>query len=391
MALSIGALAHAVQDGMTATIYVLLPILSQAFGFSYADVGAFKAVKGLTQAFLEMASGFLVERVGEIRTLVLGLALSGVGYLGLWGAPGAMAVLGCLVLIGAGTALHHAPSSALIIAAHPLERRRGALGLYNSSGDVGKLAFTGCFSLGIGAGLAWQQISFAYGAVALLTMFGLSLLLRQSPITPAADTEATPSDTNAGVGWGILNWSAFSILLTVVFIDTMVQAGILVFVAFVMLEKGLSLAVATTATVILLVGGVFGKAGCGYLAQHLGVRQSFTLIKVLTALGLVGVVLAPVPLALAILLPLGAVAQGSTSVTYGFAADLIHPTRMARGYALLYSSSSFSYAGGPILFGLIGDHVGLDAAVYAMAVCALLAIPPIWWRGFGGAAEASAN
>lgn len=132
-------------------------------------------------------------------------------------------------------------------------------------------------------------------------------------------------------GWGILNWRNYSALLVVTSIDTAVQTGVLVFTAFLMLSKGLSLPAATGATVTLLTGGVFGKAACGFLADRIGVRPAFTLIKALTALGLICVVVAPNWLALALLLPLGAVVQGSTSVTYGFAAGLIHPHGMARG------------------------------------------------------------
>ena len=76
------------------------------------------------------------------------------------------------------------------------------------------------------------------------------------------------------------------------------------------------------------------KAGCGYLADRIGVRRAFTFIQVLTAIGLWGVIVAPIWIAGALLIPLGAVVQGSSSITYGFAADLIDHRRMARGYAL---------------------------------------------------------
>ena len=47
--------------------------------------------------------------------------------------------------LSAGT-MHHAPSSSLIVTSYAEDRRRGPLGLYNSSGDVGKLGFSGGFS-----------------------------------------------------------------------------------------------------------------------------------------------------------------------------------------------------------------------------------------------------
>ena len=378
-ALSVGCTAHIVQDGLTATIYVLLPVLAQAFGLTYTQVGLFKGLKSLTQAALEMSSGVLAERIGELRVIVVGLILSGVGYFGLAAAPSVLVILLCLIVIGAGTAFQHAPASALIVSAYPVDRRRGPLGLYNSSGDIGKLLFTGCFSLVIGAGLAWQNISLLFGLVALVAAMGIALLARSHRQArqndDASDTQTRVDESK--LGWGILNWRSYWTLLAAVFLDTMVQAGILVFVAFLLLSKGLPLGIATAATVILLVGGIFGKAGCGYLADRLGVGRAFVLIQVLTAVGLLAVAVAPGWTSLLLLIPLGVVVQGSTSITYGFAADLIHPQRMARGYALLYSSSSLSSVAGPLVFGFVADVYGIEIAIYAMAVVAVLAVPPI--------------
>ena len=48
-ALAVGCTAHIVQDGLTAATYVLMPVLAQAFGFTYAQVGLIKGLKSLTQ------------------------------------------------------------------------------------------------------------------------------------------------------------------------------------------------------------------------------------------------------------------------------------------------------------------------------------------------------
>lgn len=187
-----------------------------------------------------------------------------------------------------------------------------------------------------------------------MAAIGIAIATRLFLNRRRVDAEPTNrgADRDRVAGWGVLNWRLFGTLLVVTAIDTTVQTSVLVFIAFLMLAKGLPLWLATGATVILLAGGVFGKAGCGILADRIGARPAFMLIQVLTALGLVGVVLTPNWLALALLLPLGAVVQGSSSITYGFAANLIDPHKMAHGYALLYSSGSFAAAAGPPCFRL---------------------------------------
>ncbi len=372
-ALAMGCGTHAVQDGLTAATFVLLPIIAQAFGFSYAQVGLFKGLKSFAQGGLELTSGLLSERIGEGRVLVFGLVLAGLGYALLSLATGPGLVLAALLITGMGGGFHHAPASALVNAAYIAGGRRGALGLYNSAGDVGKLAFAAGFSLAIGAGAAWQGITFFYGACALAAAGAIGFSLRRLRLPEVAQTRTDP-----GRGWGILNPRAFATLLVVVSLVNVVQAGVLVFVAFLMIAKGLSLYLATLAAVMVLAGGILGKAGCGYLAERIGVRSAFTAVQVLTALGLVCVALAPGWLAFALLLPLGVVSQGSTSITYGLVPEMIAAGRVARGYALMYSATSFASALGPFAFGLLADRYGIGASVTAMAGVAALAVPPIY-------------
>ncbi len=369
-ALAVSCTAHIVQDGLLAATYVLMPVLAQTFGLTYSQVGLIKGLKSLAQSVLEIYSGILSERIGEGRTLVFGLALSGIGYASIGLAADPTAVMVCLLIVGAGTAFQHSPSSALVSTAYADGGRRGALGLYNSSGDVGKLAFSGLFSLALGAGFAWQGISISLGLLTLLAAASIAVVARH---LKAKST----SGAARGEGWGVLSWRSFGTLLVIIALDNVVQAGVLVFVAFLMIEKGLPLAIATMATVVLLTGGIFGKAGCGFLAERLGVRPAFALVQVLTALGLVAVMMAPPWVAFILLVPLGVVAQGSTSITYGLIPDLIHPGRLARGYAIMYSSTSFAAAFGPWFFGLVGDQYGIDVAISAMAIVALLAVPPL--------------
>ena len=378
-AITITCTTHIVQDGVSSTIYVLLPILAQAFGFSYAQVGLLKGLKSSSQAVCEFGSGWMSEQIGECRLIIAGLTLSGMGYFLLSNAPSALLVAICLLVVGGGTALHHAPSSALIANSYPSTKRTGALGLYNASGDVGKLAFTGCFSLAIGGGLAWQQISLLYSMVVILAAIGIAIATRSSFRLRYPSVQEKPGSTGqpAAKGWGILHWRSFGALLVITSIDTMVQTSVLVFVAFLMLSKGFSLTVATGATVFLLAGGVFGKAGCGYLADRIGVRPALAVIQILTAAGLSAVVVAPNWLSMVLLVPLGAVVQGTSSITYGFAANLIDHRRMARGYALLYSFGTFASAVGPLAVGTIADRFGIETAIYSVAFITLLAVPPI--------------
>ena len=72
-----------------------------------------------------------------------------------------------LLLAGLGGSTQHPIGSSLVSAAFPGLRSRTALGTYNFTGDVGKMALPAMFAI-IAAALGWQQAMFVIGALALL-------------------------------------------------------------------------------------------------------------------------------------------------------------------------------------------------------------------------------
>ena len=283
-----------------------------------------------------------------------------------------------MLIVGIGGAYQHAPASDLVSRAYIAGGRRGALGLYNSMGDAGKLVFTGCFGLAVATGMNWPTVTLAYGLFTVVAAVGVHLALG-SVGAGLAYRPKTGGGLTAGsvaTGWGILDRRGFSALLAAVFLDGMVQAGAMTFMAFVMVEKGLPLAIATFAAVALLVGGMCGKAVCGFLAERIGVRTAFTIAQVLTALGLLAVLVVPGGMAYVLLPIVGIALQGSTSITYGMVDDLVHADRTTRGFALVYAAASFASVAGPVGFGAIADAAGINTALIAMAVVAAATIVP---------------
>ena len=370
--------AHGIQDGLSAAIYVLLPILAQTFGLNYGQVGLFKGAKSLAQSLLEVSSGVACERFGERYVLVFGLIISGVGYMMLSFASTPNIMLLCFIILGAGGAYHHAPSSALVSRVYSVESRRRALGFYNSSGDAGKLIFTALFSLALMVAVSWQTVSLSYGVISVAVAIVVYWMFKQSGIGGLADyTEK--NRISRKLGWGILHRPRFSALLTTVLLDSMVQSGVLTFVAFVMIAKGIPVYVATFAAVLVLIGGMFGKAVCGFLADRIGMRPAFAVLQGLTALGLILLIYASGTTAYILLPFLGVALQGTTSITYVIVNDLIHPERVARGYSMIYTASSVASIIGPLGFGHIGDQYGIETAVLGMATIAIIAILPCWF------------
>ena len=367
------AAVHGLQDGLTASIYVLLPVLAQSFGLGYAQIGAIRAVHSGAMWLLEIPAGILSERVGERRLLVLGLTGAGVGYLAMSLANGYHGVLLALLIAGCGAAFQHSLCSSLIAGAFEGPDRRVALGTYNASGDTGKLLFTGVASLLFGFQVGWQGLATVYGFVALTAAGILWFVLR-------AIKKSTVLPTTLGArtvvgGWGVRDRKGFVSLASIVFLDIAVQDGFLVFVAFLMVAKQVPPALAAFAVVATLAGGVCGKFACGHLAARLGVVRSLVLVQSLTAIVMTVVFFSPTIVAFVLLPFLGIVLQGSSSISYATVSNFVHDARQSRGFAAIYTMSNGASVAGPLAFGFVADSFGLGVSVAAMAGATLITLP----------------
>jgi MFS transporter, FSR family, fosmidomycin resistance protein len=347
--------------------FVLLPLLAQTFSLSYAQVGMLRAVSHSAMSLLELPAGLFAERVGERRLLVIGLLGAGLGYLCVAFASSFNLIAVGFFIAGAGAALQHSLASSVLVKRFDAGARRRALGTYNSAGDAGKLSFTAAFSALVGAGLSWNWVITGLACVTLGFAVALSWLLRPSGAARAPDTPAGTSPSVQPKGWGITNVNRFSALALMVFLDSVVQAVFLTFIAFIMQAKGASQGTAGAAVVLALAGGMVGKFACGFLAAHLGDRATFIVVQLLTVVGLGLLTMLSAEDSLVFLPLLGLVVQGSTTVSYGAVAEFVAPGYQARGYALIYSTSSVSSVVGPFLLGWVADVSSLDTVLWILA------------------------
>ena len=365
--------AHIIQDGLVALQYVLLPILAQTFGLNYTQIGILRAASNTAMATLEIPSGVLAEKFKEPSLLIFGLVCAAIGYMGVALTNSFTGIVIFFIIGGTGAAFQHSLSSALITSNNNSVDRRKALGVYNSAGDAGKLAFTGLFSLGIGIGIAWQT------TVLILTFTALFLAAAIPWLCRNANSGSHQSDsTIKSKGWGIKHRWKFTWLGLTVFIDSVAQSVFFTFIAFLLIEGGLDKEVAAAGIVLALAGGMVGKFCSGYLAANLGDRSAFLLLQLLTVVALVVIVWLPAWVIMFAMPLLGLAIQGSSTVTYGSVSEFVDEKKQSRGYSLIYSLSSASSVIGPFIFGYVGDVFGLSWLFITLAILVAITLPACW-------------
>ena len=146
-AASVAGVAHALHDGYTDLIYIMLPLWQAEFGLTYAALGLLRSTFVGAMAVLQIPAGYLSERFGAPLVLALGTALAGIGYC-LAGLSTAFAMLlGALFVSGIGSSTQHPIASALVARAFTGASSLKAIGAYNFAGDLGKMTVPAVLSL----------------------------------------------------------------------------------------------------------------------------------------------------------------------------------------------------------------------------------------------------
>ncbi len=93
---------HALHDGYTDLIYVLLPVWQAEFGLDYVALALLRSLYNGALAALQMPASRLAQSLGARTVLMLGTLLSALGY-AVAGASGGLIGLG-IGLLSAGPA-----------------------------------------------------------------------------------------------------------------------------------------------------------------------------------------------------------------------------------------------------------------------------------------------
>ena len=361
--------AHALHDGFTDLLNVLYPLLQAQFGLSYAAIGGLKTVYSGAMASGQIPSGKMAERFGGVRVLALGTTLLAVGYC-LAGLTGSLyGVIAGLLLAGLGGSTQHPIASSLVAAAYHGQRSRTALGTYNFSGDLGKMALPAVFAL-IAASLGWQQTMVVMAAIAVAGA-GVILVSLKPIVTHG---EAEPSKAVAGQDRPWAYWLLFSIHIA----DDLVRTGFLIFLPFLLRDKGADLPTIGLGLSLMFAGGAAGKLVMGWVGLRLGVVPSVILTEVATTLLVLAILPLSLQVALVLLPALGLMLNGTSSVLYGTVPEFVSPEKRTHAFAVFYTGGSVAGATGPLLFGLLGDVIGLTTALVVVSCVALTTVPMVW-------------
>ncbi len=369
---------HFIHDGFSDLILILLPLWQAEFALSLSQVGAISSTYSGAMTIGQLPAGLASERWGERRILAVGTALAGLGFCLLGFAGGALGLAFALALAGLGTSPQHPLNSTLVARAYEGGPMRAALGIYNFSGDLGKMAVPGLAAVAL-ISLDWRFITSGYGGFGIVAAFGVLLLLRLLgvggvPSRPAPRQDGDRVAPKAG-DWGIRQRRGFALLSATSMIDGACRAGFLTFLPFLLIGKGAAIETVGFALVLVFAGGAAGKLVCGLIAERLGIVRTAVLSELATGAGILLLLPLPLEVCLVVLPAVGVALNGTSSVLYASVAEFVAPERHGRGFGLFMTLTIGAWAISPTIFGILSDRYGVAETLAMVGLFALTTVP----------------
>jgi MFS transporter, FSR family, fosmidomycin resistance protein len=361
--LFMACVAHALHDGYTDLIYVMLPVWQAEFALSLTTLAALRAIYVGAMAGFQLPAGRLARAWGGRTVLALGTAIAAAGYAFAGTAGGFVGVCVALAIAGWGSSTQHPIASGMVSRAYGAQGR-GPLGVYNFAGDLGKAALPATISLLL-AFMPWRDALWIVCALGLAVAAAIALCMPSGDVAAAKAPQGSSPPARSG----------FALLLCIGIMDTAVRMGFLTYLPLLLKAKGASLQTVGLALALVFIGGAGGKFVCGWLGARVGVLGTVVSTEAGTAVLILAILVSPVAASLALLPLLGVMLNGTSSVLYGTVPELTPPEHTERAFAVFYTGTIGSGAVAPILYGMLGDKLGLNEALIATAMTALAICP----------------
>ena len=369
--LAIVGVNHALHDGYTDMIYVLLPVWQAEFGLGYIALAVLRSLYVGALAGLQMPSVALARRIGARAVLTIGSVLAAGGYALAGASGGLVGLCVALALSGAGSSTQHPLASAIIARTYG-SAARGPLGTYNFTGDLGKAALPPLVGFLL-ARADWRPVLWLVAGAGLVVALVVAFLLPRDSASHGkqpAKAVAPERERHAGGSGG------FPLLVAIGMLDNAARPAFLIYLPFLLQDKGAGLSLVGIAFALAAVGGALGKAAFGRLGERFGVTRSVILTEAGTAAAILAVVALPLAPALVVLPLLGLMLNGTSSVLYGTVPDLAPNGHVERAFAIFYTwTLGFSALATPLIYGPLGDAIGPNRAAMAAAATAAFVIP----------------
>lgn len=358
----------------------VFPLLKVEWTLSDAQLGLLSGIVAVMVGLLTFPLSLLADRWGRVRSLALMAMLWSLATLGCAVAQNFPQMFAARFFVGVGEAAYGSVGIAVVISVFPAHLRATLTGAFMAGGMFGSVLGMGLGGV-LAAHLGWRWAFAGMALFGLLLALLYPLIVSEKRIAPVAAAEAPRQAGGRSLRSLFGSRSVIAAYLGSG-LQLFVAAAVMVWIPsylnrYYHLDTGKA---GLISAVIVLVGGS-GMVLCGILCDRLG--RANPPRKIILAIGfcLVSCVL----LSIAFHLPPGTaqlsliclgmlVAAGTSGPSGAMVANLTAPAVHGTAFATLtLANNLLGLAPGPLLTGVLADHIGLDRAFQLVPLLSILA------------------
>jgi len=368
------SLGHGATHWIIGTLYILLPLIKDSLGLSYAQAGLFLSVYHASSFIANFATGLAVDVSGRRILIQVISLLVGAAAMLVFGLTSAYLVLCVMIgLMGAANQAWH-PGALSYLADRYAQRRGYALSIHAMGANAGDAL--GPMIAGILlTWMTWGEAALVSGIPSVIMAIILIVALLPSE-NPRSRSESTMGIREYLSGYAAMlkNRAVMGLALTAAF-RTMAQVGLFAFLPLYIVDVMQKSTVYTgVALMIIQVGGLLASPIAGMWSDRIGRRPivfgalglSSAMIVLLTFVGDAKLYVAGISL-------LGFFLFSIRPVVQSWMMDMVPPGFAGSATSLMFGMQAILGALAPVVGGLIADHYGLVTVFYYLAGLMLFA------------------
>jgi sugar phosphate permease len=384
----------------------LVKPLQDEFGWSRALISGAFSLRTQSGGLASPVVGYLVDRIGSRRLLLVGTALVGTGFILLSRVESAWAFYATVMIIAVGMSATGGPV-AMTAAAHWFERQRGrAMALLAAGAGVSGVMVLVLATLI--AALGWREALLVVGIAQWVVCIPLALSVRHRPQEMGLLPDGEPALPRPEVGRAALadadgvdngplrlqdpgltigqalRTRCFWLLALAMSLAGFGSTAIIVHqVVYVTEATGLSDEQAAVVAMMMPIVSLVGRLGFGWLADYREKRQVLAASYMLLGLGILLLAAAQQPWQLLFFLAVFSPGWGgSIAVQPAFQAESFGLRAFGALQGLAFTVSTLGSVAGPIFAGWVHDSTDTYRhAFVVLAIASLAAAPAILMAG----------
>ncbi len=344
---------------------LVLPAMREDLNLSYSSAANLGTITALGYLSFVMVAGMVAARRGPRLSILMGLAMAVLGFLGLSLASSYILLMLLMALLGLATAFAYTPLISLVGAWYP-EKRATIIGWTNSGVGLGML-LTGAMVPWLTArnpydGWRFAWLIFALAAVCAVVLVFLVLrdppAVKRSPHTGSASSSLSSVYRNPHV-------VIIGLLYGIVGITYIVQS---IFMYSFMLEAGVEAGTAGRLVALMGFVSIFAGPSWGWAADRIGHAHALLICMTLSLVGTVIPVLWPVTPGFAAHYALmGISITGLFTSILAASTSTVQPAQAPVAVSFVTLFFAFGQLLGPAAAGLVIEWQGSFQLVFALS------------------------